>query len=334
MVRYGILGFGNHGISRLIPAFAGAQSSILTGIWRRDMDKARANAHEFGIEHVFRSAEELCASPSIDVVFVCSPDALHMRDTMLAFSFNKPVLCEKPAAMNVTQLEQMLISARHADVLFGIAQNFRYNPSVNLIREWLRQGRIGAPVLATANFCFQAEHSPRQWIYDPTLACGGAIGDVGIHCIDALRYVLADDISAIATVAREDSQGGGVETGATLALEFGRGILGSITVSFRAKYHTWMEIVGEDGVIQCDDCFTVDHPVEAVLRKKGEIVDRQKVTNHAAYSEMLDAFSAAIQDLGGYAAPGEDALYNQRALDGAYSSLRSGCKQQIVLHAS
>jgi 1,5-anhydro-D-fructose reductase (1,5-anhydro-D-mannitol-forming) len=329
MVRYGILGFGNHGVKRLAPAFADAKSSILAGIWRRDMEKAHANGREFGIQHIFRSAEEMCASQAIDAVFVCSPDALHMPDALLAFAHGKPVLCEKPAAMNASQLERMLAGAREANVLFGVAQNFRYNPSVNLIREWFQKGRVGQPILATAHFCFNAGHSPRQWIYDPSLACGGAIGDVGIHCIDALRYALGDDISAITTVVRKDREAGGLESGAALAMEFSRGTLGSIMVSFRAKYRTWMEIVGEDGVIHCDDCFSVDDPVQVILRQKGEIVDAQQVTNNAAYSHMLDAFSAAIEGMGAYAAPGADAIHNQLALDAAYASMRSGCTEAV-----
>jgi predicted dehydrogenase len=330
MVRYGILGFGNHGVRRLAPAFRGAKSSTLAGIWRRDVAKARANGRELGIDHVFGSAEELCASPDIDAVFICSPDALHARDALLAFSYGKPVLCEKPVAMNAGQVEQMLAGAQAANVLFGVAQNFRYNPSVNLLREWFQQGRIGSPVHATANFFFDAGDSPRRWIYDPSLACGGAIGDVGIHCIDALRYALSDNISTVASIAHRERQSGEVEAGAVLALEFLRGTLGSVMVSFRAKYHTWMEIVGEDGVIQCDDCFTVDHPVEVVLRNKGEIVDRQQVTNDTAYSHMIDAFSAAIEGKAAYAAPGSDAMHNQRMLDAAYASLRSGCKESVT----
>ena len=94
MTRYGILGFGHHGRKRLVPAFAGAKGSKLVGIWRRDFEKAQANAREYGIEHVFTSSEELCASPNIDAVFVTSPDAFHMRDTLLALRHNKPVLCE------------------------------------------------------------------------------------------------------------------------------------------------------------------------------------------------------------------------------------------------
>ena len=63
------------------------------------------------------------------------------------------------------------------------------------MREWIAEGRIGKPVLAHAQFAYPAEGSPRAWIYDPSLALGGPIGDVGIHCVDALRYVLGGGCS-------------------------------------------------------------------------------------------------------------------------------------------
>lgn len=329
MVRYGILGFGNHGIRRLVPAFRGARSSLLKGIWRRDTEKARANAQEFEIDQVFETAEELCASQSIDAVLVTSPDALHMQDTLLAISHGKSVLCEKPAAMNVEQVRKMLDSSTAANVQFGIAQNFRYNQSVNLIREWVQQGRIGRPILATAHFCFDAGHSPRQWIYDASLARGGVIGDVGIHCIDALRYVLADNVASVATIAQGDHRSESIETGAALSLEFVSGALGSVMVSFRAEYRTWLEIVGKEGVIHCDDCFTVDRPVQVVMRKKGEAVEIRQVTNQASYSNMLDAFSAAAEGNGVFAAPGTDAVETQMVLDAAYASIHSACKEIV-----
>lgn len=333
MIRYGILGFGNHAVRRMVPAFAGAKLSTLAGIWRRDTGKAEANARAFGIDRVFLSAEELCASPAIDAVFVCSPDALHLRDTLLALSCGKPVLCEKPAAMNVAEVEQMLAASSQAGVMFGVAQNFRYNDSVSLIRDWVRQGRAGSPIFATAHFCFQAERSPRRWIYDPSLACGGAIGDVGIHCIDSLRYILSDEITAVTTMARGEQRSGGLETDAALAMEFSGGALGSIMVSYRARYRTWVEVVGDDGTIQCDDGLTVDHPVQVVLQQKGKIVESQQLSNKDAYSNMLDAFSAAVEGRGVYAAPGTDAVHNQAVLDAAYASLRSGCRQTIGLRA-
>lgn len=331
MVGYGILGFGNHGVKRLIPAFAGAKQSELIGIWRRDTQKARRQAVEFGMAAVFSSVEEMCTSPKIDAVLVSSPDAMHMDDTLLALSYGKPVLCEKPAGMNNQQVRKMAASARGASLAFGVAQNFRFNRSVNLIRDWLSQGKIGRPIFATAQFCFRAEHSPRTWIYNSALACGGAIGDVGIHCIDALRYVLADEVSAVATLARADAHSEGLETTAILALDFTHGTFGSIQVSFDADYHTYIEVTGEKGVIQSDDCLTVDHPVQVVLRRNGEVAEMKEVVNDDAYSLMLDAFSDAVQGHGTFPASGDDAVRNQLVLDAAFVSMRSGGKQAVEI---
>jgi predicted dehydrogenase len=329
MVRYGILGFGLHGWKRLVPAFAGAKNSTLTGIWRRNLDKAKADARDYGIEIVFGTAEELCASPQLDAVFVTSPDAFHMRDSLLAFAHNKSVLCEKPLAMNVEEVDQMLSAARKANVQFGVAQNFRYNRSVDLIREWVGAGRIGKPIFATSHFYFQSAESQRTWIYDPSLARGGPIGDVGIHCLDTLRYILHDDVTAVSTVAHRDAQSGGVEASAALAMDFRQGTIGSILVSFRSPYRSLVEIVGETGVIRSENGLTVTGMVDVQLLQSGKVLDSQQVTNADGYCRMLDGFSDAIEGRGNYRAPGEDGLKNQRVLDAAYSSWQSGRKEII-----
>ena len=190
MVRYGILGFGHHGERRLAPAFAPAQRSQLAGIWRRDVAKAEADATRHSLQHVFATPEELCASPEIDAVFVATPDALHCEHTLLALRHGKAVLCEKPLAMNAAEAERMAAAAQSAGRPFGVAQNFRYNRSLERMRSMVADGVIGAPVFASAHFCFLSDNSPRAWIDNSGLACGGPIGDVGIHAIDALRFVL------------------------------------------------------------------------------------------------------------------------------------------------
>lgn len=329
MTRYGILGFGHHAIKRLLPGFAGAESSKVTGLWRRDPAKAEANGREHNIPHVFSSAEELCVSSEIDAVFVVSPDSLHLPHVLLAAQHGKPVLCEKPLAMNAAEVEQMLSATRAAGVIFGVAQNMRYNASVQIIREWIAEGRIGQPALAYSQFCYNAERSPRAWIYDPKLALGGPIGDVAIHCLDALRYVLATDVTAVSTLAHKDAQSGDVESHAVLNLAFGNGAMGSVSVTTRGSYRSAMEVTGETGVIICENALTVDHPVDVVLNKGGKTVAHQRVSNADAYSRMLDGFSSAVEGRGTYLATGEDGLHNQRVLDAAYQSWHDGTKQVI-----
>lgn len=329
MTRYGILGFGHHAAKRLIKGFDEAHESKLEGLWRRDTEKARVNARESSIPLVFDTPEAMCTSPEIDAVFIVSPDALHLPHVLLAAKGGKAILCEKPLALNAQEVEEMLAAAKAAGVFFGVAQNMRYNRSLAVIRKWIAEGRIGKPVLAHSQFSYSAKSSPRTWIYDPALACGGPIGDVGVHCIDALRFVLDTDVTAVSTLAHRDADSGQVESHAVVALDLASGAMASVTVTTRAEYRTVVEVTGESGVILCENGLTVDHPVDVVLRRKGDVVASEHVSNADAYSLMLDGFSACVEGRGTYLAPAEDALHNQRVLDAAYRGWREGTGQAI-----
>jgi predicted dehydrogenase len=330
MTRYGILGFGHHAAKRLSKGFLESQNSKLVGLWRRDATKAQANASQFSIPLVFDTPEALCASPEIDAVFIVSPDALHLPHVMLAAKHGKAILCEKPLALNTGEVEQMLAAAKAAGVPFGVAQNMRYNRSLDVIRKWIAEGRIGKPQLAHSQFSYSAEGSPRTWIYDPTLATGGPIGDVGIHCIDALRFVLGTDVTAVTTLAHKDEGSGEVESHAVIALDLASGTMAAVTVTTRASYRSVVEVTGETGVILCENGLTVDHPVDVVLRRGPEVLASETVSNADAYSLLLDGFSAWVEGTGTYLAPASDALHNQRVLDAAYRSWREGAKQSIA----
>ncbi|HTZ88890.1 MAG TPA: Gfo/Idh/MocA family oxidoreductase [Alloacidobacterium sp.] len=330
MIRYGILGFGHHAVRRLMQGFAGASDARLSALWRRDAAKAEANAREYSIPHVFATPEALCDSREIDAVFIVSPDALHLEHVLLAARHRKHVLCEKPLAMNVGQVERMLAATEKARVKFGVAQNMRYNRSLALMREWITAGRIGRPTLAQTQFAYSAAGSPRTWIYDPTLALGGPIGDVGIHCVDALRFVLGTDVTAVGTLAHTDAESGEVESHAIVGLDFTSGAMGSVTVTTRSAYRTLIEVTGENGVIVCENGLTVDFPVDVVLRRGPEIAASETVSNEDAYSRMLDGFSAWIEGRSEYLTPALDGLHNQRVLDAAYTSWRNGARVNLL----
>ncbi len=326
MVRYGILGFGHHAVRRLMQGFRGASEAKLAGMWRRDAAKARENAREYSIPHVFETPLELCTSAEIDAVFVVSPDALHLEHVLLAARHGKHVLCEKPLAMNAGEVEHMLAAAERHGVRLGVAQNMRYNLSLARMREWVADGTVGKPVLAQAQFAYSAKGSPRTWIYDPKLALGGPIGDVGIHCIDALRYVLRTDVSAVGTMAHVDAHSGPVESHAVVGLDFTSGAMGAVTVTTRSAYRTLVEVTCEHGVIVCENGLTVDFPVDVVMRRGSEVLIKETISNADAYSRMLDGFSAWVEGRGEFLATGLDGLHNQRVLDAAYQSWRDGVR--------
>jgi predicted dehydrogenase len=302
---------------------------VLAGIWRRNQTAAAENCAAFNIAHRFASREELCASSEVDAVFITSPDAMHRDDALLAIRHGKAVLCEKPLAMNTGEAEAIAEAAKAAGVVCGVAQNFRYNRSVTHLRDQVAAGLIGQPQLAQAHFCYPAQNSARKWIADPNLACGGPIGDVGVHSIDALRYILDADVESISTLAAKDELSGEVEAYAAMQLQMTGGIFAHVVADARASYRTLLEVTGSEGVLTAENGFSVDRPVEVVHRKAGQVVSSVEMDNADGYVLMLDSFAAAVRTGAGFAATVEDGVANMRILDAAYRSWRGGRSEAV-----
>jgi predicted dehydrogenase len=324
MVRFGIIGFGLHALRRLMPGYALAKRCSVTALSRRDMTKARASAEQYKIPLAFDSVDELCQSSEVDAVLVTTPNSLHLPDVLTALRHGKPVLCEKPMGMNADECRQMVEAARKAGLLLGVAQVFRFEDSTARLRERIAAGEIGRPIFARAEFSYSAKSHLRTWLTDPVLSGGGPIGDVGVHCADALRYILQDEVVRVAARGMWDKQSGGVEAAAVLALEFARGTLGSVMVSMRADYRTPVEFVGEDGSLRADDGLTVEHPIQLEYRRPGVPMVTETVSNQFAYARQVDAFADAVEGKAAFPVPGEQGWQNQEILDAAFRSLKSG----------
>jgi predicted dehydrogenase len=330
MINFGIIGFGLHAVKRLMPGFALARNCRVTALSRRDLAKAQESAHQHNIPLAFDSAEKLCRSPQVDAVLVATPNACHLQDVLVATACGKPVLCEKPMAIHADQCRQMVEAARKARVLLGVAQVFRFEESTVWFRGQVAAGRIGKPVFARSEFSFPAAHGhARTWINNPAIAGGGPVADVGVHCIDALRFILQDEVRRVSAREIAGNAQGNVEAGAALLLEFSRGTLATVMVSFRAEYRTPLELVGETGVLRADDALNVEHPIHLELRRGGAVVETNTVSNQLAYARQVDAFAAAVEGKAEFPIPGGEGWRNQEILDAAYRSMKSGQTEDV-----
>lgn len=332
MIRYGILGFGLHAVKRLMPGFAQAKHCTVTGLWRRDQRKAQESVRQYSQFplRVYESPESLCASSDVDAIFVASPDALHLHHVLTAIGHGKPVLCEKPMAMNSAECARMLAAAESAGVPLGVAQCFRFERSVNRIREVVSGRTVGKPLLARSEFHYYTPHHARTWLTDPSLACGGPVGDVAVHCIDALRYILQDEVSAVFARALYDKDSGAVEAAATLMLEFKKGAIATVTVSTRAEYRSPLWIIGTGGQVGAEDALSVDAAADVRTEAIGKDIATERVSNDTTYGDQVDAFALHVERRIPFVAPGIEGLRNQQVLDAAYKSIRSGNREKVV----
>jgi len=265
----------------------------------------------------------------VDAVFVATPNACHRDDVLLALRHGKPILCEKPMAMNAGECREMVEAAHQARLLLGVAQVFRFHETLAWMQARIATGSVGRVVFARSEFSYLGRNHPRAWIADQSLAGGGPIADVGVHCIDALRFVLQDEAVRVHARGISDTESGDVESAAVLSLLFRKGTLAMVMVSTRAQYRTPMEFVGEGGEIFADDALSVEHPIRVELRSNDQVIASEELSNHLSYARQVDAFAEALENNGQFPASGECGWQNQLVLDAAYRSMQTGQMETI-----
>jgi predicted dehydrogenase len=154
---------------------------------------------------------------------------------------------------------------------------------------------------------------------------------VGVHCIDALRYILQDEPRRVSALGRRDQQSGDAEAAAALTLEFQRGTLATVLVSVRAHYRTPLEIVGDAGALRADDALNVERPIKLELWRDGQRIAEETVSNQLAYARQVDSFAAAVEGREVFPVPGQEGWQNQIILDAAYRSLSSGKSEEVPI---
>jgi len=226
--------------------------------------------------------------------------------------------------MDADECRQMVEAAQKAGVLLGVAQIFRFEESTLRFQERIAAGDIGRPVLARSEFSYPGSGHARTWLYNRAISGGGPIADVGVHCIDALRYILQDEPRQVSALGYSDQSSGDVEASAVVTLKFQRGTLATVLVSTRAHYRTPLEIVGDLGVLRADDAFSVERPLKLELWRNGNCVAEETVSNRLAYAKQVDAFASAAEGGEAFPVPGLEGWRNQIILDAAYRSLAGG----------
>lgn len=321
-VRFGIVGFGSFAERAIAPAIKATPGAALVALQKRSLSDARVKAHENGIPLAFATVEELVAHPDVDAVYIVSANAAHRAETIAAARAGKHVLLEKPMAVNVREAEEMIDACARHHVLLMVAHMIRFSPLARRMREIVRSGVLGKLVSARADFVYDGRLSRRRWLHDRAIAGGGPVFDVGVHCLDTLRFVLDDEVETVRAVLDPIPTASKTEESAHLGLRFSRGTLGSIFCSYAAPVRRKeIDILGMDGRMTSDD-FTVggittrlridmsrdDRPAEAS-------VETIEVPN--LYVEEIAHFVKAIRTGSPLLTPGENGLANQRVLDGA-----------------
>ena len=128
----------------------------------------------------------------------------------------------------------------------------------------------------------------------------------------------------------QDAASGFVESMASMQLAMSSSILANVTVSARGLYRTSIQVTGTEGVLLAENGFTVDRPIDLVIRRSGNLVESVEISNADGYTRMLDGFADALRGGAPFRASGRDGVRNMRALDAAYASWHTGLRINLA----
>jgi len=324
-IRYGIIGFGRFAERAIAHAIRNAKDSTLIALQKRSSDLARQKADEHSVPLAFGSVDELVRHPDIDAVFIVSANAAHCAETIAAAEAGKHVIVEKPMAMNAAEARRMIDACTSNSVKLMVGHMVRLSPLAKCIRETAASGKIGTIKAARAEFLYDARLSHRTWLIDRPVAGGGPVFDVGVHCIDTLRYVLDDEPVDVTGSLWPLPTATATEESASIALRFSRGVVASVLCSYTAPVRrTMLEVIGTEGIVAAEDFTTGSHigKISVIMGKHDRAASTtiEEVPVPNLYVEEVSIFTRWI--LGGPEPEidGRNGLKNQQIIDRAIAN--------------
>jgi 1,5-anhydro-D-fructose reductase (1,5-anhydro-D-mannitol-forming) len=330
-IRIGLVGFGAFAERAVLPALREVDDVDVVAVQKRSLAEAEAKARMHGIPQAYASVEELVTRADVDAVFIVSANGAHCPETLLAARAGKHVLVEKPMALNVAEAEQMIEACQSAGVRLMVGHLVRFSPLIRHIRARVQSGILGTITYARADFSYDGRISKRGWLHEKGVAGGGPMFDIGVHCLDTLRYILNDEVQSVSSTLAQPPGHELTEESALVGLQFSRGTLGAIFCSYASpSRRKQLEILGTEGVITVGD-FTSGSQ-EAVVTtvlgtdaRPGETMTETITVPNLIAAEVRN-FCGAILHGDPLESPGENGLANQRVLAAVYANVSRGAR--------
>ena len=287
-MRWGVIGTG--GIARTFARdLKLAPGHRVAAVGSRSLEKAHEFASQFDCFAL--GSYEALVDADVDAVYVATPHPMHAPNTILALDHGKPVLCEKPFAVNSRESATMIEAARRNDLLLIEAMWSRFLPHYRRIRELIQDGELGEIISISADHG-QNLPLPRYYrLHAPELA-GGALLDLGIYPISFAYFVLGKPQSV---VAKAEFTPTGVDSQTSMIFRYDNGAHANLTTTLLAKSPCTATIVGTQGTLFLDGDFYTPTSMR-LKRTTGEIIEFPKVYAGHGLREQAVEFARLLRD--------------------------------------
>lgn len=241
-VRWGLLSTANIN-RRLIPAIRASRRGELVAVASRSLPTAEKYASKWNIQKAFGSYQEMLESGKIDVVYVSLPNHLHAEWSIRAMQAGVHVLCEKPFAITLEEVDQMIENSRQTGMVLAEAFMYLHHPQTKIVGEWVRSGRLGEISLVSGVFNYKIKKRANVRLAQEY--GGGCLWDVGVYPLSFAQYVLGGPPNTVFGLQWIGDTG--VDETFAGQMGYSEGRFAQIACSFRTEFQTNMEITGTEG---------------------------------------------------------------------------------------
>ncbi|HET9520915.1 MAG TPA: Gfo/Idh/MocA family oxidoreductase [Candidatus Limnocylindrales bacterium] len=293
MLRWGVLGTGRI-TPRVVVPMAGSPRNTIAAVASREADRSAAYAATHGIPRSFGSYDALIDDPDIDVIYVALPNHLHAEWTIRALEAGKHVLCEKPLALTVDDVEAVAATAARTNRVAMEAFMYLHHPQTRRVLELIRDGELGSIQGAQATFTFQIERDD-----DPRLVAGmggGTIWDLAGYPVSLFRRIAGAAPASIAASGHIGPSGVDLSCGAQLRYE--SGFVGQLFTSFEVPFDERVEIFGSDASLVVRPAFVpylTGRPTQISVRR-GEGSEEIEIPLADPYLAEVENLADAVLD--------------------------------------
>lgn len=327
-IRWGIIGCGDVTEVKSGPGFRKAANSGLIAVMRRNGALAADYARRHGVSRWHDDADAIIRASDIDAVYVATTPDSHCDYVLRCAAAGKPVLVEKPMALDHDQCAQMIAGCAAAGVPLWVAYYRRALPRFLAVRDLVRGGAVGEVRMVTSRQ-FQPPRPPTAanpgsppWRVDAARSGGGLFVDMMSHTLDFFDFVFGP-IGQVSAFASNLGGAYGPEDTVSASFRFASGVHGSAAWCYAADHEEeYNEIVGSGGRIR----FSTTRPVP-IRVTRGEAVEEIAVGDPPhVHQPLIQSIVDEMNQTGRCPSTGESAARTTRVIDGVLREFRAASR--------
>jgi len=343
-IKWGVIGCGGIARRRTIPGLMLSENSELYAVMDTNFNAAKEVKEEFNAKFAFSTVEELLALDEIDAVYIATPVFCHKEQVFAAAKAKKHILLEKPMGLSVEESEEIASFCKAEGVKLGVGLMMRFSAYHQEMKSLISKGALGDIVSMRAQLTCWYPEIPGNWRQDKTKSGGGALMDMGIHCIDLLQYISGTRAKTVGCFAQNLTFNYSADDSASVLIKMDNGATAYVDSNFnipddaakcRLEFYGTKGSILAEGTISQVESGRVEVTVSddslgynAQQNRDGEkSACLMEVETGNMYEKEISSFANAILNDTEPEITAEDGIFVQKIVENAYLSSE---KQQFV----